>query len=76
MLLHTQGFMGILGSHWLLLFINHVRLSIRRGFRAFAGECMEGMAWNLHADVSWPSSQLISIWPWSVDFPNFGTILT
>ena len=24
----------------------HVRLSVRRGFRAFAGERMEGMAWN------------------------------
>ena len=30
----------------------------------------------LHADVSWPSSELISLWPWSVDFSNFGTILT
>ena len=30
----------------------------------------------LHADVSWPSSELISLWPWFVDFANFGTILT
>ena len=30
----------------------------------------------LHADVSWPSSELISLWPWSVDFSNFGIILT
>ena len=30
----------------------------------------------LHADVSWPSSELISLWPWSVDFSNFCTILT
>ena len=30
----------------------------------------------LHADVSWPSSELISSWLWSVDFSNFGTILT
>ena len=30
----------------------------------------------LHADVSWPSSELISLWPRSVDFSNFGTILT
>ena len=30
----------------------------------------------LHADVSWPSSKLISLLPWSVDFSNFGTILT
>ena len=30
----------------------------------------------LHADVSWPSSELISLWPRSVDFSNFGAILT
>ena len=30
----------------------------------------------LHADVSWPSSELISLWLQSVDFCNFGTILT
>ena len=30
----------------------------------------------LYADVSWPSSELISLWLWSVDFSNFGTILT
>ena len=30
----------------------------------------------LYADVSWPSSVLISLWLWSVDFSNFGTILT
>ena len=30
----------------------------------------------LLADVSWPTSKLISLWPWSVDFSNFGTILT
>ena len=29
-----------------------------------------------HADVSWPPSELISLWPWSVNFSNFGTILT
>ena len=30
----------------------------------------------LHADVSWPSSELISLWPQSVDFSYFGAILT
>ena len=30
----------------------------------------------LHADVSWPSTELISLWPWSFVFSNFGTILT
>ena len=29
-----------------------------------------------HADVSWPSSELISFWPLSVDFSNFSAILT
>ena len=31
---------------------------------------------TLHAHVSWPPSELISIWSWSVDVSNFGTILT
>ena len=56
--------------------LRHVRLSfrpsvcpsIRRGFRAFARECMEGLAEILHVVVSWPSLELISLWPWSVDF--------
>ena len=30
----------------------------------------------LHADVSWPPSELISLWLQSVDFANFGAILT
>ena len=30
----------------------------------------------LHADVSWPPSELISLWLQSVDFSNFGAILT
>ena len=30
----------------------------------------------LHADASWPSSELISLCPQSVDFSNFGAILT
>ena len=29
----------------------------------------------LHADVSWPPSELISLWPKSVGFSNFGAIL-
>ena len=107
-----------------------VRPFVRRGFWAFAGERMEGMAWNfacwcivttfrtgkimvtvcwfysfwrhfdlvkgvkfgvsghflentwrewaeiLYADVSWPPSEQISLWLWSVAFSNFGTILT
>ena len=46
------------------------------GFRAFPGERMEGRAWNFHADVSWPPSELISSGSRSVHFCNFGTILT
>ena len=30
----------------------------------------------LHADVSWTASELINLWPQSVDFSNFGTVLT
>ena len=30
----------------------------------------------LHADVSWPSSELVSLWPQSVNFSNFGANLT
>ena len=30
----------------------------------------------LHADVSWPSSELVCLWSWSVGFSNFSTILT
>ena len=52
------------------------------GFRAFPGESMEGMAWNfarwwlVYGHVSWSRSELISLWTWSVDFSNFGAILT
>ena len=45
------------------------------GFRAFPWERMEEMAWNF-ARWSWPLSELISLWPRSVYFYNFGTILT
>ena len=92
--------------------------SVRRGFRAFAGERMDGIASNfacwciltsfktdkilyhfnlvkrvefgvsghlpesawrecpkiLHATVSWPPSELISLWSWSVELSNFGFI--
>ena len=30
----------------------------------------------LHSGVSWPYSEVISLWPQSVDFSNFGTIST
>ena len=30
-----------------------------------------GIFWKLHADVSWPPSELIRFWSWFVNFPNF-----
>ena len=51
-----------------------------RPCREVSGHLLEN-AWRewpeiLHADVSWPSSELISLWPRSVDFSSFGAILT
>ena len=59
--------------------LRHVRPSVRPS-REVSGHLPEN-AWRewpeiLHADVSWPFSELISLWPWFVDFSNFGTILT
>ena len=59
--------------------LRHVRPSVRPSGEV-SGHLPEN-AWRewpeiLHADVFWPSSELISLWPWSVDFSNFGTILT
>ena len=45
------------------------------GFWAFSWECMGEMAWNLTC-WSWPPSELIRFWSWSVDFPHFGGIVT
>ena len=57
----------------------HVRPSVRLSGEV-SGHLPEN-AWRdwpeiLHADVSSPSSELISLWPWSIEFSNFGTILT
>ena len=46
------------------------------GFRAFPGQRMEEWQLILHADGSSPPPELISLWPRSIDFSNFGTILT
>ena len=56
-----------------------VRLSVRPSGEVY-GQLPEN-AWRewpqiWHADVSWPSSELINLWPRSVDFSNFGAILT
>ena len=67
--------------------LRHVRPSVYRSVRLsvcpsgeVSGHLPEN-AWRdwpeiLYADVSWPSSELISLWLWSVDFSNFCTILT
>ena len=55
--------------------LRHVRPSVPLSVR-LSGEVSGHLpenAWRdwpeiLHADVSWPSSELISLWPWSVDF--------
>ena len=51
-----------------------VCLSIGTGFWAFAGERIEGMAWNFTCWCIFRTDY--SLWPRSVDFYNFGTILT
>ena len=58
--------------------LRHVRPSVCPSVRP-SGEVsghLPETAWRewpeiLHADVSWPSSELISLWPRSVDFYNF-----
>ena len=60
-------------------FTEDVRLSVRPSGEV-SGHLLEN-AWRewpqiWHADVSWPSSELISLWPRSVDFSHFGAILT
>ena len=45
-----------------------------------SGHFLENARWDWpviwHADVSWPPSELIRAWLWSLDFPPFGAILT
>ena len=45
---------------------------LHMGFRAFAAWREWPEIW--HADVSWPPTELIRIWLWSVNCPYFGTI--
>ena len=60
-----------------------VRLSIHPSVHP-SGEIYGHLAENswrewpkiLHADVSWPLSELIRLWSRFVDFPSFGTTLT
>ena len=64
---------------WFLKFWRNFDLVKRVKFRV-SGHFTEN-AWRkwpqiLHPDVSRPPSELISLWPQSVDFSNFGAILT
>ena len=64
---------------WFLSFWHYFDLVIQVKF-GVSGHFLEN-AWRewpeiLHADVSWPPSELISSGSCSVDFFNFGTILT
>ena len=74
----VHGSIGPLGQPWLFYGMS-VRPSVRQSGEV-SGHLLE-KAWRerpeiLHADVSWPSSELICFRPLSVDFSNFGTILT
>ena len=44
--------------------------------RHFSENALRKWSEILQADVSWPYAELISLWPRSVEFSNFGTILT
>ena len=64
---------------WFFSFWHYFDLVKRVKF-GFSGHFAEN-AWRewpeiLHADVSWPPSELTSLWPQSVDFSNFAAILT
>ena len=49
-----------------------VRPSVRRGYRVFAGEPMEGMVWNVACwCILGIFRELIGLWSWSVDFLPF-----
>ena len=74
---HLQNWLDY--GHGLSIFLFLVPLWLSEmgqiwGFRPFPGKHMEGIAWN--ADVSWPPSEMFSLWSWSVDFLNYGAILT
>ena len=76
---HIQNL--IVYGHVLLIFLLLSSLLLSEvgqicGFRAFPGERMGECPAILHADVSWPPSELMKFWSWSVDFPPLGITLT
>ena len=64
---------------WISSFWHHFDFVKRVKFRVsghFPENAWREWAQILHADVSWPPAELISLWLRSVEFPSFGTILT
>ena len=76
MILSKQKNLHLFSSQYISVFS---KMSVRQSGEV-SGHLPEN-AWRdwpeiLHAGVPSPSSELISLWPWSGDFSNFGTILT
>ena len=81
MLLYPDHFQNWLAYHYgLVIFLILVLFWLNEmgqiwGFQAFSGKPIKEME-ILHADVSWPPSELIRLWLQFVDFSNFDAILT
>ena len=76
---HLQNWLVYGHGLWIYLIWHYFDLVKRVKF-GVSGHILEN-AWRewpeiLYADVSWPPSELIGSGSWSVDFCNFGTILT
>ena len=67
-------------SHHLLIFLILASFWLKQAKFATSGHFLEKTReeWPelWHADVFSPPSELIIFWPWSVNFPHFGIILT
>ena len=76
---HLQNW--LVYGHGLLIFLILALFWLMKRVKfGVSGHCLEN-AWRerpeiFHADVSWPPSELIDSGSQSVDFSNFGTILT
>ena len=75
---HLQNWLDY--GHGLLIFLLLASLWLSEMSQCgVSGHFPENAWWEwpklLHADVSWPPSELISLWLWSVDFFNFGVSL-
>ena len=76
---HLQNWL-VYGHSLLIFLIWHYFDLVKRAKFGVSGHFPENAwmkrAYILHADVSWPPAELISLCTRSVDFCNFGTILT